>query len=847
MNLPFAVTHALREARSSWKRIGLYMGSITLGVAALVALNSLRTSVIASVADESRTLLGGDVRIGANRPFTPPVRALLDSAARAGIPVAEVTRVASMAFLVRTGQTRLVQVRSAAAGYPFYGAFETEPAGQWQTYRNSRSVLVDPALLVQLGARVGDTLSVGQGKYVIAGTIKDQATEISFQTALGPRVFLPPQYMAETGILTFGSLAGYEAYLKIPSASALEEFTDIHGPMLRAEQARMTTADRQARQLTRALDNLTRFLALVGLTALLLGGIGVASAVHVFVKEKLPTIAVLRCLGARQRSVFLAYLLQASLLGLGGAALGVLLGIGIQALIPLFAQQFMPVTIGFKLDWLAIGAGLLVGAWVATVFALIPLLAVRDISPLQALRRDYENIGNGSIKARLAVYVALLASIVLLSVWQAPERIWGFWFAASIATTVALLWLTAILLVRATRRYFPRRAGYVVRQGISNLFRPHNQTVAITLSLGFGVFLIGTLYLVQRNLLDRIRLDERSNRPNLLLFDVQQGQGAGLREVLASHGASAPDITPMVMARIGAINGRPVADIMKDTGEARPEGWALRREYRNTYRSTLSDSEELIKGKWFDDARAPGTLPRISMEEELAEDLRVDIGDRITWDVQGVPVESRIASLRRVEWARFSPNFFVIFEPGVLDKAPQTIIALARVPDPRARAEVQRDLVQRYPNVSSLDLGLVQETLDSIVGKVSTVIRFLALFSILGGVIVLIGALTTSRFQRMRESALLKTLGAGRSQIGRILITEYFALGTLAGLTGMLLSVVAGWLLVRFFFEFDYAVPVLRMALLWAGVSVITVIIGVVNSRDVLRRPPLAVLREAAE
>jgi putative ABC transport system permease protein len=235
------------------------------------------------------------------------------------------------------------------------------------------------------------------------------------------------------------------------------------------------------------------------------------------------------------------------------------------------------------------------------------------------------------------------------------------------------------------------------------------------------------------------------------------------------------------------------------------------------------------------------------VEEDVAAELRVTVGDRITWDVQGVRVETRIASIRQVTWARFQPNFFVVFEPGVLERAPQTFVLLARVTDDQARAELQRDVVSAYPNVSSLDLTLVQRTLGDVVSRASLAIRFMALFSIGSGLVILIGALTASRFQRVREAVLLKTLGAQGPQIRRILLTEYLAWGTFAALTGVLLAGAAGWALVTWFFELDFRLPALQLAGVWAAVSVLTAVVGFGNSGEVMRGTPLAVLREISE
>lgn len=848
MRIPFALALAWRESRSSGRRLGIYMGSITLGVAALVSINSFRENVAASVRAEARTLLGADLLIEHGRAFPPEVRVVLDSTAAAGVPVSELVSVPSMALVPATGRTRLIQLRATDGRFPFYGSVDSDPPGLWPPRPGSRDALVDPALLVQLDARVGDTISIGAAVYRIAGTVDGLPAELGFQTAIGPRVFVPLDALDETGLVRTGSLIRYQAYLHLPGARDVDRFEEAHRDEIRALGVRVTSADGQARRMTRSMNWLARFLGLVGLSALLLGGVGVASAVHVFVKDKLTTVAVLRCIGARQWTVFAAYLLQAGLLGLAGSAAGVALGLGVQAVLPRLFTGLLPVEIGFTVQWPTVLAGLGGGVWVAVVFALIPLLSIRDVSPLQALRHRFEPARRRGGGVRGAAYGALLVSILALALAQAPEPEVGLAFAGAIVGTTLLLWLTAAALVMATRRYFPARASYVVRQGVANLFRPQNQTIAITLALGFGVFLIATLYLVQVNLLDRFSLDSAEGRPNLLLFDVQPDQRTGVAELLAARGAPALQSTPIVPARIAALNGRPAAEILADP-ESRVSGWALRREYRNTYRDTLVHTETLVAGEWWGGAgeRGAGGVPRISLEDDVAEALGVGIGDRITWDFHGIPIETEIASLRTVDWARFEPNFFVVFEPGVIEAAPHTLVALVRLPDAESRAETTRTLVEAFPNVSVLDLALVQETLDQVTGKAAVAVRFLALFSVLGGVVVLVGALATSRFQRVREAALLKTLGASRRQVRQILLTEYAALGALAGLVGVLLAGVASWALVSRFFEFAYRLPVAPILAFWLAAVALTTVVGLLNSRDVLRRPPLAVLRELAE
>ncbi len=848
MNLRFSIRHAIREGRSSWRRIGLYMSAITLGVAALVAINSFRGNIIDSIQREARGLLGADLEIHSRPPFPDPVQSVLDSAAASGTPLSYVTSLPSMARSAETDLSRLVQVRALEGGFPYYGEITTDPPVAWSRLQDEAVAIVDVAVPIQLDIEVGDTLQLGEASFEIAGIITSSPGEVSFRSAIGPRVYIPARHLQETGLVQFGSLVRHQVYLQIEENQVLQSFLNRHNQLFRDNNVGYDTVAERVDDLTEALGNMTRFLGLVGLTALLLGGVGVASAIHVYIKEKLETVAVLRCIGATQATVFAAYLVQAAALGLGGAAAGVILGLGVQATLPRVLGDFLPVDVSVSVDWMAVAAGLTVGVWVAGLFALLPLISVRDVPPLRALRRDVETVPTRSRKWRLAALAALLGSIVAISMLQAPTRWMGIAYAASITVTMLLLWGTARLLMRTTRKHFPRRARYVVRQGVANLFRPQNQTAAVTIALGFGVFIIATIYLVQRNLLEPFKIDRSTSSPNLFLFDIQEDQRDGVADLLANHGVPTLRLIPLIPSRLSHINGRSVEEILADTTGPNVSRWALRREYRHTYRDTLVRTEELVAGQWWDNIPGADTgLPQVSIEEDLAEELKVGIGDRITWNLQGVPIETEITSIRRVDWARFELNFFFVFEPRALEGAPPTIIAFTRIDEANQRAAFQRDLVRGFPNVSVADLALLQDALSGIINKVTLAIRFMALFSIGSGIVVLLGAIATSRFQRIRESVLLKTLGATKKQIGQILLTEYFALGSLAALTGILLAGVAGWGLVHFLFELNFHLPVAALGALWLGVVVLTTTIGLANGRDALKKPPLAVIRELAE
>jgi putative ABC transport system permease protein len=846
-----------RELRAEPRRLLLLTGSISAGVAALVAINSFTANLRDSVDQQANALLGADVAVTSRQPFSARVEARLDSTAtrRSGCAaatpcgqMARVTNFAAMAYVPRTSGTRLVQTSAVKGGYPFYGEIRTAPAAAWRKLQEGRHVVVDPALLTSLGSRVGDTLALGEGRFEITGTVTNLPGDVGVRTAFGPRIFIPAQYLDETKLLGLGSRAERQAFVKLAPGIGAQAVAARWRPELGPERVRVRTVQDDRQNLNDALSRLARYLGLVALIALLLGGIGVASAVLVFVRRKLDAIAVLRCLGATARQVFAIYLLQAVALGLAGSAFGALLGVAAQQVLPILVRDLLPVDVHAAVAPRAILLGVGTGLWTALVFALLPLLSIRLVSPLAALRRAYETVRQPRDPLRWPAVAALAASVVALAALQVGSWRVGGIFAGGIAAALAGLWIAAWLLVRVVRRWFPAGWPYVWRQGLANLYRPANQTLAVVLALGFGAFLLGTLFLTQHNLLRGLEATGGPRRPNLLLLDVQTDQLPAIERDLHDRGLTFIRPVPIVPMRILAVKGRPVTALLADTTGVRSDepsnAWAFRREYRSTYRDSLVPSERLVAGTWFTPgARATDSIAPVSVEEDVAKELGVGVGDEIVWDVQGVPIVSRVQSVRDVDWARFEPNFFVVFAPGALERAPQTFVTLTRIDDPGARGRVQRELAERYANVTSIDLSLVQEALERLVGRVVLAIRFMALFSLATGAIVLVGAIATSRLQRVREAVLLRALGATRQQILRIALAEYLALGLLSSLTAVVLATAAGWGIARWFFEGRFWLPLPALGGLVLGIVALTVVVGLWNSREALRQPPLEVLR----
>ncbi len=848
---------AWRESRTARRRLLLYMSSISLGVAALVAIDSFSANVSRSVREQSRSLLGGDIELSSRQPFTPPVDSLIDSVRSAGdnAAAARVTSFASMGLVARTGATRLVQVRAVEPGYPFYGLITTAPDGRWTRLDEGRNAIVDPALLVSLRARVGDTLTLGFARFEITAALRDVPGDVGVTAAIGPRVFIPARHLPATGLLAFGSRARYSVLFRLPEGADPQRFLNTNNRLLDSADVRSETVAETEDDLTDAIADLGDFLGVVGLVALLLGGIGVASGVHAFVMRKIDTVAVLRCLVATSGQVLAIYTAQAVAMGAVGAAAGAFLGVAIQLALPHVLAEFLPVDVTVRVVPSAVALGGIVGVWVALCFALRPLVALRHVSPLQALRRDAPG---GEIGRRapwrdrvwLALSASIIVSVAAIAVLRARTFSEGLWFAVSIGAAVGVLWLGAGALSAVARRLLRRGWPFVVRQGVANLYRPANQTRAVIIALGFGVFLISTLYQLQASMLQQLDVSAAASAANLVFFDVQSDQAAGVDSLIRAAGHRVVRRDPIVPMRIVAINGRSVDEILADTAGYGRSRWPLRREYRSTYRDSMVSSEKLVAGEWFGErgqrrGRADIVpLTEVSFEIEVARELELSLEDTVTWDVQGVRVPTRVTSLREVDWARFEPNFFAVLEPEALTDAPQQLVLMTDVPGAAAVARLQRAVVELYPNVSSLDLSLIQRTIGGILERVSVAVRFMALFSIAIGVPVVFSAVAATRRERVREGVLLKTLGATRAQVRRILLAEYSTLGALGGLTGVALSVVAAWAMARFMFEISFAPAIPAAVVLVAVMVTVTVVIGLFTGREVFAETPMAALRE---
>lgn len=843
--LPFRL--AWREGRAGVRRLGVFMGAVALGVGALTGLHAFQQDAAAAARGEARQLLGGDLRLQSSSPFDAELEARLDSLAASGAVVARVVTLASVVQAPESGRNRLLQVNAVDGAFPLVGSVVDEPRGSWTRFAGGGTAVADGQVLSQLAVGQGDTLRIGQAVLEVGGTVRGLPVDLGVQTIVGPPIFISLDDLPETGLLTFGSLAQYRAFLLLPADQDPDRVARELRESLSGPGVGVRTARAEAEALADGFRNLARFLGLVGLMALLLGGIGVASAVHVYVQDRIPSVAVLLCLGAPQRVVFQVYLLQAVALGLAGALLGIALGVTLQFALPTLLEGVLPFELNPRLRPWTLLAGLAVGTWTAFLFALLPLLRVREIPPLAALRAQVESGELRQALPRAVVAAGLAITLFVLSAFQTGGIRSGLIFAGALLGVLVTLGLLAAGLARAARRLLPADAPFPLRQGIAGLFRPGNQTSAVLTALGFGAFLLGALLVVEGGLRASLSLNLDGGEPSLLLFDIQEDQRGPIEELLAREGA-ATHLIPLAPARLASLRGVPVDEL----AQAREvQGWMARRVFRNTWREELSDTERMTAGRWWGEEDPEGIAQqvaagavRVSMEEEIAGELGVGVGDEIVWDVQGRPLTSVVTSLRRVDWASFRPNFYAVFEPGALEGAPVTYVGLVPAMDPESAGRLQNTLLAQAPNLSFLDISVIRETVERISGQVIRVLRALSAFAVGAGFLVLFAALLSGRFRRRRESALLKTLGAGSRTIRGALLSEYVVLGAVGATSGLLLGAGGGALALALVFDTSASLSVTTLAGLWVGLVGLTVLAGWSVSGPVLRETPLVMLRE---
>jgi putative ABC transport system permease protein len=830
---------AVREMRRGVKPLLLAMLCVVLGVLSVVVAFSFRENVQSSIRYQSKSLLGADLAVDSRQPFDADDEALISSL---GGDQSRQIGFSSMAYFPGSGKSRLVQVRAVSGLFPYYGALETDPASAGKEFRDGANALIDENLMLQFHARVGDRVRIGEHEFRIAGKLRKIPGEPVAFSLISPRVYVSMNSLDGSHLLQKGSLVRYRVYFKFDPRVNVDQLVQRIGPELERLGLRADTVSRRVESISTSMENLSRYLRLAVFVAVLLAGVGVASGVHVYAKQKNPTVAVLRCIGASPSETVIVNLVQVLIVTVPGSLIGAGAGAALQSLLPLALKDFLPVSTIVSIAPNGLWVGLAVGVGTALLFSLIPLVPLRKISPLSALRSSYETVQTVRDPLLWLVFVLITALIVGFAVVTSASWFYGLCFTAGVLAVFGLLAALARMMSGFMRRLAPNFLSFSWRQGVANLHRPSNQTTAVMLAVGLATFLMVTLYSVQNMLLSQVQERTGRGEPNLVLFDVQRDQRPAIEQLFNSFRIAIRDQVPIVTMRLAGIRNKPVDEIRADPTAKIPD-WALRREYRSTYRNRLTGTERIVDGTWQGHVSPYARPIPVSLEKGIAETLRVNVGDTLQFDVQGVSLLTQVASIREVDWQRLEPNFFAVFPEGVLEGAPQFFAVVARTESSQVSATLQRALVERFPNVSAIDLTLVLNTLDSILGKVSDAIRFVALFTVFTGFAVLASAILSSRSQRIKESILLRTLGAPRAQIVSSIVAEYLFLAVISCIAGTVLATVASWGLSFYFFKAVPAISPAPILVILLSVTGATVFAGVLGCWGIFQRSALEALR----
>ena len=861
---------AARELRSSRAKFLFVILSVAIGVAALTGVRGFSSSFRRVLLLRARSIMAADLSARTVASPTPEEQARLDAmtAPGRGVERTQVTELLSMASAAGSMDPMLVAVKAIdPARYPFYGEVELEPAMPLREAVTANSVAVGDDLLLRLHLHVGDSIRLGGSVLRIAATVVEEPDRLSGMFAAGPRVLVSDAALANTGLLAQGARLSRRYLFKMqPGAAGAQgqAATDAEVARAKAElEAALPEAQvqdyREANPaVTRALDGATGLLSLMSLVALVLGAVGVAMAMRAHLQQRMEAIAILKSLGATSTGVMKIYVLQTLLLGLGGGIAGAVLGLGVQLALPLFLERLLHLTPGFRLDPHAFVLGIGAGLITTLLFTLPPLLDIRAVRPILILRRAVEESDDPFVSrmarkakgsgAQIVATVVLLAGLAALAWSVSDSRQVGGIFALGLGVVLLVLlamsalslWLLRLFL-RRTRLGLPSS----LRHGLANLYRPGNPSAALLAALGLGVMQIATVYMVQRAIVNEMQISTAANLPNIFLLDIGAGEIDGLRALLKAQPEvkGEPEVVPVVSSRLLAVNGVDAKDLKVQHMPRRMlQSLQLTWEPQT---GTPPPGDVVSAGRWWtaEDARNGATKALVAVESKTAARLGVKPGSEMTFAAQDDQITATVAALYDVNAQHAFSRADFVFPQQSLAGLP--VIWYGGVHcDPAATATLRRALYERFPTVTVIDVAATVETVRQVILQITYVIQFLAAFSIFAGVVILASAIAGTRFRRIREVVVLKTLGATRPRIATIFSIEFAVLGSIAGLVGLVFANLLARVLLHRVLHFPYTFQPLVMLGAWSAVALMAIIAGWAASHRVLGQKPLAVLRE---
>jgi len=788
--LPFyALRLARRELRGGLRGLRIFLACLVLGVTVIAAIGSLAASLTASIKDDARELLGGDAEARlAYRAAKPAER---DFLAVSG-SVSEIATMRAMARAPDATRRSLIELKAVDSAYPLYGTVSLTPAQSLATAlgrRNGRlGAAVDPALLGRLGLAIGDNIKIGEATLELRAAIEREPDAISGGLIFGPRVLISAEALAETGLIQPGALVTYHYRLRLPPGVEPADWAKGARAAFPEAGWLIRSFGEASPSLERLIERVALFLSLVGLTALLVGGVGIGNAVAGFINGKTATIATLKCLGASSRLIFVTYFVAVLVLALAGIGLALLLGALTPALAAPLLMGVLRISVRFAVYPAPLGLAACFGLLTTLVFSLWPLASIGRILPAALFRDSVDPARRRVPVAALAATVLLTLGLAALAVVSAQDRRIALWFVAGAIGAFAFLRGAGTGLAFLSKQ-LPRPQRPTLRLALANLHRPGAPTPQVVLSLGIGLTVLVAVALVEGNLAREVDTRLPAEAPAFYFIDIQPDQLAGFAEtVKATPGARFEEV-PMMRGRITRLNGVPV----EEAAVAADAQWALRSDRGLTYAAKLPPGSRLVAGTWWPpDYRGP---PLVSFDAALAQGMGLKVGDSLSVNLLGRQITAVIANLRSIDWERLGINFAMVFAPGTLEHAPQTRLAAVYLPQNEEEG-LARAVTERFPNVSAIHVREALAAVDRIIGMIGNAVRLTALVTLAGGLLVLGGALAAGYHRRVYDAVVLKVLGATRAAVARAFLVEYGALGILSAIVAAGLGTAAAYFVV---------------------------------------------------
>jgi len=837
---------AWRELRAARTRFVFVILAVAVGVGSLTGVRGFSHSFRRMLLREARTLMAGDMTA---RVFALPDAQqlqVLHELEQQGIVRTWITETVTMASSASTPDPLLISVKAVdPKAYPFYGVVKLNPPKPLREALDAQSVVVSDDLLIRLKVKVGDKLHIGGQDYAIAGVVVSEPDRMTGSLNVGPRVMITREGLDRTGLITVGSRAAERYLFRLPATGgpSIETVRAI----LKAAFPEATIADYQETHpiITRGLDRATTFLSLIGLIALVIGAMGVGSAMHGHLQQKLDSIAVMKCIGARSEQIIRIYTVQTLMLGLSGGLLGAVIGVAVAAAFPGMIAKYFSIDARNAWDaWPAV-QGIAISCLVTLLFTLPPLWSIRTIRPAEIFRRDSGPQTPQSRKWSLLIRGAILLGTALVAATLTEGSMLdalrtGVIFAVGLGIGLTLLVLAAWLFLRSLRgalRKAPKNLPGAIRYGMSNLYRPGNQAQAAVVALGVGVMFTLTVFLVQQALVNQIRGSAPRGMPNVFLLDIPGPQRQAVADLIQAQPGvtSAPEVAFSVAAKIVSIDGAPIDQFA--VGDA---GRRFLRTRSVTEMAAKPPETDILKGSWW---KAGDPTPQVCAAEETAQVLKLHPGAVIEWNIWNHTVRTRVACVERTESVRMTARFEFLFSPGQLANFPSVFYGSARVRPPDVPG-VQRVVYEKFPTVTVVNIADVMQIVEDVVQRIAMVIRFISAFTILAGAVMVASSIAGTRFRRMREVVILKTIGATRQSIAWIFTVEFLALGTVAGLMGSLLAAAFTALILKRLLEIEFHVDWVAHVGTVGIAALVAAGAGWAASFRVLGRKPLEILRE---